>query len=78
MIDIENATDSVEIVFNEPYGINGRDPCSTDNVEVQDGVEENSPSLGKYCFWRTPSPILTSSNRAKVVLKGSTRFRPLS
>ena len=78
MIDIENTTDSVEIVFNEPYGINGRPPCPTDYVEVLDGVEENSPSLGKYCFLRRPDPILTSSNSAKVVFKGSTIIRPAS
>jgi hypothetical protein len=80
VIDIENTTDSViEITFNELYGINGRDPCPTDYVEVLDGVEDSSPSLGKHCFWRTPAPILTSSNRAKVVFQGSSRTpRPVS
>ena len=79
MIDIENSTDSViEIVFNEPYGIGGRPPCPTDYVEVLDEGEENSPSLGKYCSLRRPDPILTSSNRAKVVFKGSTIIRPPS
>ena len=79
MIDIENMTDSViEISFNEPFGINGRDPCQTDYVEVLDGVEENSPSLGKHCFLRTPQPIFTSSNRAKVVFQGSSLNRPAS
>ena len=79
VIDIENTTDSlIEITFNEPYGINGRDPCPTDYVEVLDGVEDNSPSLGKYCFWRTPAPILTSSSRAKVVFQGSDLPHPAS
>ena len=79
MIDIENTTDSViEITFNELYGINGRDPCPTDYVEVLDGVEDNSPSLGKHCFWRTPAPILTSSSRAKVVFQGSHLARSAS
>ena len=80
MIDIENMnSDSViEISFNGPFGINGRDPCPTDYVEVLDGVEENSPSLGRHCFVRRPQPILTSSNRAKVVFQGSSLNRPAS
>ncbi|CAI8007050.1 Dorsal-ventral patterning tolloid-like protein 1, partial [Geodia barretti] len=77
VIDIENTTDSViEISFNDPYGINGRDTCPTDYVEVLDGVEDHSRSLGKYCFWRKPDPILTSSSRAKVVFQGSDLPRP--
>ena len=79
VINIKNITDSlIEISFNEPYGINGRDPCPTDYVEVLDGVEEDSPSLGRHCFLRTPQPILTSSNRAKVVFQGSAFSRPAS
>ena len=78
VIDIENTTDSVEIVFNEPYGIHGRPPCPTDYVDILDGVDDSSPSLGKYCFLRRPVPILTSSNTAKVVFKGSTLIRPAS
>ena len=79
VIDIENTTDSlIEITFNEPYGINGRDPCPTDYVEVLDGVEDHSHSLGKHCFVRTPTPILTSSSRAKVVFQGSDLARPVS
>ena len=79
VIDIENMTDSlIEITFNEPYGINGRDPCPTDYVEVLDGVEEDSPSLGRHCFLRRPQPIITSSNRAKVVFQGSALSRPAS
>ena len=79
MINMENMTDSViEISFNEPFGINGRDPCPTDYVEVLDGVEENSPSLGRHCFLRRPQPILTSSNRAIVVFQGSSLNRPAS
>ena len=79
MIDIENATDSViEISFNKPYGINGRDPCPNDFVEVFDGVENNSPSLGRHCFLRRPDAILTSSSAAKVVFQGSSLSRPAS
>ena len=80
VIDIENMTNDsvIEISFNEPYGINGRDPCPTDYVEVLDGVGEDSPSLGRHCFLRTPQSILTSSNRAKVVFQGSALSRPAS
>jgi hypothetical protein len=38
---------------------------------VLDGVEEESTSLGKHCYVYTPDPILTSSNRARVVFQGS-------
>ena len=74
VIDIENTTDSViEIIFDEPFGIYGSPTCQTDYVEVLDGVEDSSPSLGKHCYTTTPSPIATSSNRARVVFKGSSR-----
>ena len=80
MIDIENMTSDsiIEISFNEPFGINGCDPCPTDYVEILDGVEENSPSLGRHCFLSRPQPIFTSSNRAKVVFQGSSLRRPAS
>ena len=79
VIDIENATDSViEISFNKPYGINGRDECPTDYVEVLDGLENSSPSFGRHCFMRRPHPILTTSSTAKVVFQGSSRPRPAS
>ena len=79
VIDIENTTDAIiEISFNEPFGINGRDPCPTDYVEVLGGVEENSPSLGRHCFLSRPQPILTSSHRAIVVFQGSSLRRPAS
>ena len=80
VIDIENMTnDSVIVIsFNEPFGINGRDPCPTDYVEVLDGVEENSPSLGRHCFLRRPRPIYPSANRAKILFQGSAVSRPAS
>ena len=79
VIDIENKTDSIiEISFDEPYGINGQTPCPTDYVEVFDGVEEDSASFGKNCYRHRPLPIMTSSNRAKVVFQGSARARTAS
>ena len=73
MIDIENLTDGIiEISFDERYGIHGRDPCPTDYIEIFDGSEEDSPSLGKHCFLNEPDPIITSTNKATVVFQAST------
>ena len=67
----------INIVFDEIYGIDGRDPCPTDYVEVIDGVGEGEPSLGKFCFVGAPEPILTSSEKATVVFQASSfRRRP--
>ena len=72
VIDMENMTNTViEIVFNEPYGIHGRDPCPTDYVEVLDGIGLGSNSLGKHCFLSAPTPILTSSNQATIIFQAS-------
>ena len=73
MIDIENVTNVViEITFDETYGISGKDPCSTDYVEVLDGIQHDSTSFGKYCFLRVPGPFLISSNQATVIFQAST------
>jgi hypothetical protein len=73
VIDIENLTDGIiEISFDERYGIHGRDPCPTDYIEIFDGSEEDSPSLGKHCFLNEPDPIITSTNKATVVFQAST------
>ena len=79
VIDIENMTMDtlIEISFNEPYESMVVIHVQL-TVEVLDGVEEDSPSLGRHCFLRTPQPILTSSNRAKVVFQGSALSRPAS
>ena len=72
-IDLANITDAViEISFDDEYGIHGRDPCATDYVQVLDGLEQDSTSLGKYCFTRAPEPIVTSSNTATVIFQAST------
>ena len=79
IIDIESLTNAViEITFNEMYGIHGRDPCRTDYVQVLDGIEQNSSSLGKYCFLDAPVPIVTSSPRATVVFQASSNRHPPS
>ena len=72
VIDIENMTDAViEISFNERYGIHGKDPCSTDYVQVLDGIQHDSTSLGKYCFKHAPDPIVTSTTQATVIFQAS-------
>ena len=72
VIDIENMTGAViEITFDETYGIGGRDPCPTDYVEVLNGIEHNTTSLGKHCFLIAPHPIVTSSTQATVVFQAS-------
>ena len=73
MIDIENMTDAViEITFNEPYGIRNNGPCPTDYVEVLDGIQQDSDSLGKYCNKDAPDPIVTTSTQATVIFQAST------
>ena len=72
LIEIQNFTSAViEIEFNDIYGIHGREPCSTDYVQILDGIGQNSSSLGKYCFLHAPDPIITSSPRATVVFQAS-------
>ena len=56
---------------DEPYGINGRPPCTSDYIEFFDGVESSSRSLHKTCNYFRPPVITTSSSRAKVVFAGS-------
>ena len=73
VIDIENVTEgAIEITFNEPYGIRGRDPCQTDYVEVLDGVLFDSTSLGKHCFSTVPDPIIVPSSQATIIFQAST------
>ena len=76
-IEVENNS-IIEISFHEPFGINGRPPCPTDYVEVFDIVQNQYTSLGRICNLRRPDPILTSSQKAKVVFQGSSRSRPAS
>lgn len=72
IIDIENHTNAaIDIVFNEPYGIHGRPPCTTDYIEVLDGVGENVDSLGRFCFLHAPDTVFTSSGQATVIFQAS-------
>ena len=79
VIDIENHTDVViQITFDARYGIHGRDPCPTDYVEIFDGTEYTSVSLGRHCFLNVPDPIVTSTNKATVIFQASTLQNLLS
>ena len=63
----------IEIQVSEPYGIRGRHPCSTDYLQVMDGVGESAKSLGKFCFLRAPGPFLTTSNMATIIFQASSQ-----
>ena len=79
VIDIENHTDVlIDITFSQQYGIRGRDPCTTDYVQVLDGVGEEAPSLGMFCYLNVPQPITTSSNQATVIFQASSLPHPPS
>ena len=79
MVDAESVPNHVVVIsFDEPFGINGRDPCRTDYVEILSVVADEEHSLGKHCFLKRPQPILTLSNKARVVFQGSALRRPAS
>lgn len=39
------------------------DTCSYDYVEVRDGLDEESPLVGRYCGYDIPEDIKTQSNK---------------
>ena len=49
------------------------DNCVYDYVEVRDGIDSRSPLLGKYCGYRIPDDIRSSTNQlyVKFVSDGS-------
>ena len=60
------------------YGINGSPPCHSDYLQLFDGLEDSSLSLGKFCKLRVPPPITTSSEGARVIFVGTDSRRPAS
>ena len=73
IIDVADQTNAaVDISFNDPFGIHGRDPCRTDYVDVFDGVGESAQSLGRFCFLRKPGVFSMPSTHATVVFQAST------
>ena len=53
------------------YGINGRSPCRSDNIEFFDGLFTSDPSLQKLCQFMNPGPFTTSSSQAFVLFTGT-------
>ena len=49
------------------------DNCVYDYLEVRDGHEDDSPLIGKYCGYKVPEDIRSSSNKlyVKFVSDGS-------
>ena len=60
------------------YGINGSPPCHSDYLQLFDGLEDSSLSLGKFCKLSVPPPITTSSEGARVIFVGTDSRRPAS
>ena len=65
-----HANSSVQFTVDRPFGINGRPPCENDHLEFFDGLESDSPSLGRFCKLSVPPPITTSTGVARVVFEG--------
>jgi len=53
--------------------VENHDNCVYDFVEVRDGIDSSSPLLGKYCGYRIPDDIRSSTNQlyVKFVSDGS-------
>ena len=65
-------------IDSSTFGINGSPPCQSDYLQFFDGLEHNSPPLGKFCKLRVPPPITTSSGVARVIFVGTDSRRPAS
>ena len=53
--------------------VENHDNCVYDYVEVRDGIDSVSPLLGKYCGYRIPADIRSTTNQlyVKFVSDGS-------
>ena len=82
IITLPNTGATIEFTVDDSaYGINGRDPCSTDHIQFFDGTGGNAGSLLKLCGHRNFydfTSITTTSSQARVVFTGSSRARPAS
>ena len=68
--NMPHANSSIQFTVNRPFGINGRPPCKNDHLEFFDGLESDSPSLGRFCKLSVPPQITTSTGAARVVFEG--------
>jgi len=59
--------------FKTCVQVENHDNCVYDYVEVRDGIDSVSPLLGKYCGYRIPEDIRSSTNQlyVKFVSDGS-------
>lgn len=75
IIDLDEEEDHIIhlVIDDSAYGIFSGDNCRTDYLAFYDGLTTDAPSLGKFCYVRTPSDRLTSSDRALVVFQASSR-----
>jgi len=53
--------------------VENHDNCVYDYVEIRDGIDAGSPLLGKYCGYRIPDDVRSSTNQlyVKFVSDGS-------
>ncbi|GAB1598696.1 tolloid-like protein 2 [Argonauta hians] len=50
----------------QAFEIENHDNCVYDYIEIRDGPEESSPKLGKFCGYKMPEEIKSSSNQLYV------------
>ena len=65
-----------DFAFAEEFGVMGSHPCSSDYIEIFDGLRDTGPSLGRFCSLSVPASVCTSSNCATIVFKGSSLAHP--
>ncbi|KAK2192635.1 hypothetical protein NP493_27g02025 [Ridgeia piscesae] len=63
---------SVALTF-QSFEVENHDNCVYDYLEIRDGHEDDSPLIGKYCGYKVPTPIKSTSNKlyVKFVSDGS-------
>ena len=64
---------NLEFNWNLFFQVENHDNCVYDYLEVRDGHEDDSPLIGKYCGYKVPEDIRSSSNKlyVKFVSDGS-------
>lgn len=80
IVNLTTPNSTIHFTINgTAYGINGRQPCPTDYIQFFDGIHEDAETMFKLCKFDRPSePIVTSTSEARVIFRGSRRYRPPS
>ncbi len=68
-VQLSGASKTIQFTFDSStYGLtdNPPTPCVRDWVEFFDGVEDNAPSLGRFCHKIVPPPVTSTSNEARI------------